>query len=242
MEKAFPFHKIIEDTFEARLRQGQHIHPRAEKSAELLFRQHVKMFFEKLDIVNNICIEEDLKKQKEMDRQEEVQVERYLRQLSSTPVKMPKGEISGDSLGYNSFTNKDENALNQPIGNLELYSSSLEEDNEKSELRKESSVASISFKALDNDHTYVEMFAGNPVASKMDEFYRGSYSPYIHFDDYDFVSIDLQSNLSNPTTKASKTATPKNQLCFCADKIVVGLGFLLIFSILGLLLTFKFLK
>ena len=69
MEKAFPFHKIIEDTFEARLRQGQHIHPRAEKSAELLFSQHVKMFFEKLDIVNNICIEEDLKKQKEMVHQ-----------------------------------------------------------------------------------------------------------------------------------------------------------------------------
>ena len=226
MEKAFAFHKIVEDTFEARLRRGQHIHPRAEKSAELLFRQHIKMFFEKVDIVNNFCIEEDLKKQN--DRQEEVQVERYLRQLSSTPVKKPKCELSSDSLGYNSFTNIGENILNRSFGKLELQSSSLEEDDDKSELRRESN--SDCFKALDNDHTYVEMSAGNPVASKMEEFHRGSYAPYIHFDDYEFISIDLSTNQSDGSNcPATKTST--NQ-CFSADKKVIGLiiiGFLFLF-------------
>ena len=228
MEKAFAFHKIVEDTFEARLRRGQHIHPRAEKSAELLFRQHIKMFFEKVDIVNNFCIEEDLKKQKEMDRQEEVQVERYLRQLSSTPVKKPKCELSSDSLGYNSFTNIDENILNRSFGKLELQSFSLEEEEDKSVLRKERSLDC--FKALDNDHTYVEMSAGNPVASKMEEFHRGSYTPYIHFDDYEFISIDLSTNQSDGSN-CPETKTSTNQ-CISADKKVIGLiiiGFLFLF-------------
>ena len=211
MEKAFPFHKILEDTFEDRVRRGEHfVHPRAEKIAELLFRQHLQMFFEKLDKTNKICIEEELKTQKELDCQKSVQSERYSRRLSSTPIsspsKKPKAEISNESLGYDSFA-KDEKDAVLDIGKLDINSSSM---GEKSTLRGESNHA-FQYDAWENDDTYVEMNFGNNAAGKTEElsFHRGSYMPEIHLDDYEMIDIDLQSNQS--VDDGSKPKKPKSK-------------------------------
>ena len=228
MAADFPYHEILHEILIERknAKYGIIVHEKARKVAQLLLCQHLRMFFSKLELVNQHEFNED--KRRLEPESENLQGT----QTISTPIKT--NEKSLDSLASKSLSpiadrSKSEHSKpseqfdtafvreNAPLvastsDNLETKEITRESFCKKLEFEKDAEESSILRRSeseksksaqTEFDRTYVIMDKSDNTTNEL-AFTRGSYIPDIHLDDYAIIEIGLENPVQNSANDMAK--------------------------------------